>query len=218
MDRDEQTLPNDPNGRPPTATASNGRGHRAGNGQPATGKLGDEKLVEIWTRRAAELATPPPVKPEGATLDLLVFRLSGERYGLKVNYVREIYPAEQITPVPRTPEFVVGVFSARGRLLSIVDLRAFFGLPHTGLSDASKIIVVTSGNGAHDSNGHFEVGLLADEVEDVLTIFEDDLGPALSTQIGNQAEYTIGITSDMLVVLSLNALLQNKRLIVHEEV
>ncbi len=177
------------------------------------------QLAEIWARRAADLAKPPPVKTEGRTYDLLVFRLADEQYGIKVNHVVEIYPPEQITPVPRTPAFVVGVFSARGRLLSVVDLRAFFGLSTIDLSETSKIIVVAGDTTKHKGgNGRFEVGLLADEVEDVITIFEDELEPTLSNQIGGRADHTLGITAEMLVVLNLDALLQNKRLIVHEEV
>lgn len=215
MDKIKQMIPNDPDviskKYSVSSSASNDR-------SAAIENIDNEQMVEIWARRAADLAAPPLVKAEGTTLDLLIFRQGGERYGLKVNHVVEIYPPEQITPVPRTPDFVVGVFSARGRLLSVVDLRAFFGLPQIGLSDASKIIVVTNDDSEQSSNGQFEVGLLADEVEDVVTIFKDDLEVALSSQMGGRAEHTLGITADMLVVLNLDTLLQNKRLIVHEEV
>jgi purine-binding chemotaxis protein CheW len=175
-----------------------------------TETLDPEELAEIWIRRAYELAEPPPAETTGDTLDLLVFLLNDERYGLEVTNVREIHPLEQITPVPRTPDFVVGVFSARGRLISVVDLRAFFGLPRLTLSDESKIIVTAAGD--------LEVGLLADEVVDVQPIFRDELEPALTTQIGSRADFTQGIAPGMLVVLDLENLLRDKRLIVQEEV
>jgi purine-binding chemotaxis protein CheW len=182
-------------------------------------ELSQDELAEIWARRAYALAEPPQAETTGQTLDLLVFLLNGEQYGLEVAHVREIYPLEQLTPVPRTPDFVAGIFSARGRLISVIDLRAFLGLPSLSLSsrherreqggvNPTKIIVVAAAD--------LEVGLLADEVEDMLTIFKDDLEPALTTQIGSQAEFVQGIAPGMLVVLNLNALLNDKRLIIHE--
>jgi purine-binding chemotaxis protein CheW len=173
------------------------------------------KLAEIWARRAYNLAEPPPVETTGQTLEVLVCLLSGERYGLEVTHVREIYPLGHLTPVPRTPDFVVGVFSARGRLISVIDLRIFLGLPTSSVNEGSKggaeskIVVVTSED--------LEVGLLTDEVADVLTIFKDNLEPALTSQVSSRAEFTQGIAPGMLVVLNLTALLSDKRLIGHEE-
>jgi purine-binding chemotaxis protein CheW len=165
-----------------------------------------EELAEIWARRAAALAEPPPADVQGQRLNLLAFVLGNERYAVEVSHVREIYPLEQITPVPRTPAFVVGVFSGRGRLISVIDLHAFFGLPTLSLTGNSKVIVVAAGG--------LEIGLLADDVTDVLTIYQDDLETALTAQ----AEYMRGIAGGMLGVLNLDVLLSSKRLIVHEEV
>jgi purine-binding chemotaxis protein CheW len=182
-------------------------------------ELSRAELVEIWARRAAALAEPPLAEPDGQSLDLLVFRLGQEQYGLEVTYAREIYPLEQITPVPRTPDFVAGVFSARGRLISVIELRAFLGLPtppppHSvngagrGGATRSRIVIVAMAD--------LEVGLLVDGVEDVLTIFRADLEPALMTQMGSRAEFVQGIAPGMLVVLNLKVLLNDRRLIVHE--
>lgn len=206
------------NGRFRQNGALNGSNHLVANGVHQESASGAEQLAAILQARAEALATPPIVEQEGNTLDLLIFRLNEARYGIKVSHVREIYPLRQVTSVPRTPEFVVGVFSARGRLLSIVDLHAFFGLPKINMTPNSKIIVVLGEENSGGGQAPFELGLLADEVEDVRTIFESDLTPMLSGQVENQAENTLGVTTDMLVILNLEALLQNKRLIVHEEI
>lgn len=180
-------------------------------------ELSPQELAQIWARRAYELAEAPPAPMLGQTLDLLVFWLDGERYGLEVTNVREIYPLEQLTPVPRTPNFVTGVFSARGRILSVVDLRAFMGLSATELTDQTKIIVVGHTNPASEM-GQMEIGLLADEVADVLTVFKEDIDPPLTTHTDTRTEYIHGVTTDLLVVLNLNTLLNDKRLIVYEEI
>jgi len=170
------------------------------------------ELAEIWARRAYELAEETLAPATGQTVDLLVFWLGNERYGLGVSNVREIYPLEQLTAVPRTPSFVAGVFSARGRIISVIDLRAFLGLPTTGLSDQTKIIVVSN------TDQTLEMGILADEVSDVVTVFKENIEPPLITQASVPSEHLQGITAAMLVVLNLNALLGDQRLIVQEEI
>lgn len=173
-------------------------------------------LADIWAQRAYALAEEPPAPVTGQTLDVLIFRLGSERYSIEVANVREIYPLEQLTPVPRTPAFVAGVFSARGRILSVIDLRAFLGLPASGLSDQTRIMVVANTDPASEMY-QLEVGLLADEVADVVTIFKDDIEPPLMSHAGVRADYLYGLTADLLMVLNLNALLSDKRLIVYEE-
>lgn len=173
--------------------------------------ISDDVLAKILSARAYDLAKLPPEDADGEILNLLVFILDGGRYGIEIAYVREIRPVTQLTPVPRTPDFIVGIFSSRGRLISIIDLRAFAGLPKTGLTDESKIIVV-----ANEDTG-MEIGFLADNVEDVANVFADELQPALTTQTGRRAKFTKGITPGLLTVLDLNALLNDTKLVVQEE-
>jgi purine-binding chemotaxis protein CheW len=175
-----------------------------------------ELLAQIWSQRAYILAEAPAAAATGQTLDLLIFRLGNERYGVSVSHIHEIYPLERITPVPRTPAFSVGVFSARGRILSVVDLKAFFGMTPLALTQQTKIIVVSNSSAATNIN-RIEIGILADEVADVNTIFNKDIEPPLTTHNGMRAEYLHGMTSDLLVVLNLDAILEDERLIVYEE-
>lgn len=183
---------------------------------PAPGEELDPKTVaKIWAKRARELAKEPPAPETGKTVDVLVFLLGNERYGINVSNVREIHKLRQLTPVPRTPNFVAGVFSARGRILSAIDLRAFFGLSPISVSDETKIIVVTNTNTLADTD-KIEVGILANEVQDVITIFEDNIAPPLSTHTGAKAEHLLGIADNLLAILNLNTLLADNRLLVNE--
>lgn len=182
-------------------------------GSPNTGltDIDPAYLAEVWAQRAYSLAEPPTIATEGDTLDLLVFLLGGERYGVEVQYVREIYPLQQITPVPRTPDFAIGVFSARGQLISVIDFRAFVGLPTIGLNDNSKIMVMS------DPNGPMELGVLADNVEDVTIINQDDIEPALVNQLGQRSRFIQGVAPNMLIVLNMQLLLNDPALLVQEE-
>jgi purine-binding chemotaxis protein CheW len=183
--------------------------------------LSSEELADVWARRAYELAKEPAAEVTGDTVHLLVFRLNGERYGIDVANVREIYPRQQLTSVPRTPDFSAGVFSARGRILSVIDLRAFLGLPSQNQENnhpatEAKIIIVTNA-GSTTGTAQIEVGILADEVADVVTIFNEDIEPPLTTHSGIHIEYLQGVTSSLITILNLNALLGDKRLIIQED-
>jgi len=62
-----------------------------------------------------------------------------------------------------------------------------------------------------------EIGILADEVADVCTVFIEEIEPPLTTQASIRANHIRGVTADLLVVLDLNALLSDKQLIIKDE-
>ena len=76
---------------------------------------------------------------------LVVFDLSTEAYGVDIGAVREIIRLQDITRVPRTPEFVEGVINLRGKVIPVVDLRKRFGLPAEVESKENRIVVVDIG-------------------------------------------------------------------------
>lgn len=168
-------------------------------------------LTAVWQQRAYALAEPPAAPIVGETLDVLIFTLQDEKYGIDVSYVVKIYPFEQLTPVPRTPDFVVGIFSTRGRLVSVIDLRTFWGLTPTPANANSKIVVI-----ADDKQG-MEIGILANTVMDVTTIFKADLNTTLVAQTGTRAGFTLGIAPGMTIILNPAVLLRDEALIVQEE-
>jgi purine-binding chemotaxis protein CheW len=72
----------------------------------------------------------------------LSFDLAEEEYGLEILRVREIIGMMDITPVPRTPDFVLGVINLRGKAIPFVDLRLKFSLPYKEPDDRTCVIVV----------------------------------------------------------------------------
>ncbi|HVT04543.1 MAG TPA: chemotaxis protein CheW [Thermoanaerobaculia bacterium] len=155
--------------------------------------------------RASESASPAE-----ASIEVLEFRLAQERYALETSYVREVYPLKNLTSLPCTPPFVLGVVNVRGRILPVLDLKKFFGLPENGLTDLHRVILV----GGHD----LELGLLADVSVGVRSIPIDSLHAPLPTLTGIGAEYLKGVTAERLVVLDMSRILSDPSLIVHEEV
>ena len=167
--------------------------------------------AQILRARAKALARPSEHAPAVAPLlEVLEFRLAQERYALETRYVREVYPLKDLTPVPCTPPFVLGIVNVRGRILPVFDLKKLFDLPEQGLTDLHRIILVEG----HD----LELGLLADATVGVRSIPADSLQSPLPTLIGIRSEYLKGVTAERLVVLDVARILADPKLIVQEEV
>lgn len=80
---------------------------------------------------------------QGADSGILVARLHGEEYGLRVSEAREVLPVPPITPVPRVPPALRGVAPVRGRPVPVVDLgERLLGRPVDGAHRLARIIVV----------------------------------------------------------------------------
>jgi purine-binding chemotaxis protein CheW len=104
----------------------------------------------------------------------MTFKLAQEVYGLEILKVREIIGMMDITRVPRSPEALRGVINLRGKVIPVTDLRTAFGLPSAEASDQNVIIVVQL---AAPGRADFMMGLLVDEVLEVLFIGVDEIEP-----------------------------------------
>ena len=68
---------------------------------------------EILRERARALSRPRKQAPVAeASLELLEFRLAQESYALETRHVREVYPLKDLTPLPCTPPFVLGIVNS----------------------------------------------------------------------------------------------------------
>ena len=171
----------------------------------------DAEAERILRARAHALARAPrPAAAAGTVLELLEFRLGSERYALETRHVQDVHPLRELTPLPCTPPFVLGIVNVRGRILPVLDLKKFFDLPERGLTDLHRVILVR-GNG-------LELGLLADVIVGVRSVAADDLQPSLPTLSGIRADYLKGVSVERLVVLDLDRILSDPKIIVHEEV
>lgn len=120
----------------------------------------------------------------------MTFKLSHEEYGLEILKVREIIGLMDITRVPRTPEFVRGVINLRGKVIPVVDLRLKFGMDRTEATDQTVIIVVQYSH----RNTDLTMGILVDEVVEVLDIAADQIEPPPSFGTGIvQTDFILGV-------------------------
>ncbi|MBI3957218.1 MAG: purine-binding chemotaxis protein CheW, partial [Chloroflexi bacterium] len=193
--------------------------------QRAAPTLAERK--KILKARAKALAREPERKEAaGETIEVIEFLLAHERYGLESRFVREVYPLKELTPLPCTPPFVLGLVNVRGQILSVIDLKKFFDLPEKGLTDLNKLIILDSGGLALSASASLSVnsaegmafGILADAVLGVRPIPASELQPSLPTLTGIREEFLKGVTRERVVILDAERLLSSKDIIVHEEV
>ena len=182
----------------------------------AAGQLLDEEFAPppeqrraILAARARALAAEPPAAA-GPGFEALEFLLAREHYALETSWVREVYPLRDFTPLPGTPDFVMGIIHVRGRIVSVLDIKKFFELPAQGLSDLNKVIVL--------GDGAMEFGILADAIVGVRRIARDDLQAPLPTLTEIRAEYLMGVTRQREVVLDGHKLLSDPTIVVAAEV
>lgn len=170
----------------------------------------DETRRILQARAQALGQEPEPAEAGGERIEVVEFVLAHEHYAVESRHVRDVYPLEQLTPVPCTPAFVLGIVNLRGEILSVIDLKKFFDLPEKGLTDLNKVIVL--------DDGGMRFGILADVIIGVHTIPVADIQASLPTLTGIRAEYLKGVTPGRTVILYAEALLSAPNIVVQEQV
>ncbi|NOY45850.1 MAG: chemotaxis protein CheW [Deltaproteobacteria bacterium] len=80
---------------------------------------------------------------EDEELQFVVFQLAGQEYGVGIEWVQEIiWVPDELSRVPKTPEFIEGMVNLRGTVLPVVDMRARFGLERMERNDRQRILVL----------------------------------------------------------------------------
>ena len=170
-----------------------------------------ERLNAILRDRARALAQEQkPALGNDAQIEVLEFGLANERYAVETKFVHEVYALHELTPLPCTPPFVLGIANLHGRIISVIDIKRFFDLPRQGLSDLNKVIVL------HGAS--MEFGVLTDQIFGANCLPVADIQQSVATLTGIRSDYLKGVTKDRLIVLDAYKLLTDRRIIVNEEV
>lgn len=172
-----------------------------------------DEIEQIWARRAEEMARVPPQEPAGGKIEVLVVRLGTENYAFDARLARDIRPRGRITPVPGVPDWVAGVTSRRGQILSVLDLARFLGLPGEATAGERPMVTVNAAD--------MELVLLIDQVVAVEMLPLADVREPVGTMVALPDEYVQGVVergAGLLVLLELPTLLADQRLIIQQEV
>jgi purine-binding chemotaxis protein CheW len=118
---------------------------------------------------------------------LVVFSLGSEEYALPIGAVHEIIRYTEPRAVASRVAWIRGVIGLRGKIIPVYDLAARMGLEGT----PGKIVIVESGSG--------QVGVMVDDVEEVLTVSANALEAVPTAD--REAIAAIAKVGDRLVIL-----------------
>jgi purine-binding chemotaxis protein CheW len=106
------------------------------------------------------------------SLQIVVFKLGNEEYGLQIDQIKEVVITPTITKMPQTSSYVRGVANIRGNVIAIFDLEDRFNLNRTIQSKGSKYTLVVESE-------DIKLGLLVTEVPNTVSVNSSDLDEAV---------------------------------------
>ncbi len=121
------------------------------------------------------------------SMQQLTFALASEEYGVDILSVREIRGWSNVTRIPQTPEFVLGVLNLRGAIVPVMDLRLRFGLQRDSYDATTVTIVVAVGERLF--------GIVVDAVSDVLDCTTSDVKDMPDMGVAVDTKFLKGLVS-----------------------
>lgn len=136
----------------------------------------------------------------------LTFMLNGEEYGIDILKVQGIQGWGRVTPIPNTPDYMLGVINLRGEVVPIVDLRKRFSIETATYGPTTVIIVVRVAN----ANATRTVGMVVDDVSEVYNVPEQELQlpPNMASTIsGDFIKAFVILDKKMVILLEIDNLI-----------
>lgn len=152
---------------------------------------------------------------------ITTFNLGATRIGIDILLVKEVYRHMSITPIPDSPPQLKGLMNLRGRVVTVIDLNVCLNRPSTENIDTSRLLVLKTDEEIekYKTGGFLEnvvlgddiVGLLIDQMDDVINIEDSDIFPAppnLDDVEEILIEGVIKQEGQLIIILDVNALLE----------
>ncbi len=143
------------------------------------------------------------LKKNDQSKELTIFQVADILCAIDITEIKEIVKQLDISRVMNANDFIRGVASLRGEILSVIDVRVKFGLDPIPLNEDMRIIVI-------NFQGE-NTGLLVDKIHDVEMVNNSSLEPLTSNISGVNREYFSGIykmDKKLAAVLNTNELLK----------
>jgi purine-binding chemotaxis protein CheW len=173
----------------------------------------DRHEKEIFHERAVQLRPALSNSDSVKLIAVAVVSLNGEFLCLELGVVREFAKIHNFTTVPCCPRHIAGNMNLRGNVLTVVDIRGLLNMPEGKISELTKVVVADL--------GEFAVGLLVDEIVDVIYLRETEIVAVPASIRALNEKFVKGaapFAGRLAVLLDLPAILAWDGLIVNEEV
>ncbi len=129
----------------------------------------------------------------------LTFCLGNETFAVDVAKTREVIDGINITDVPQTPDYMLGVINLRGGVVPVIDMRRKFSMEAKEHTVDTCIIVLE----VNVEGEPVIVGALADSVSEVLEIKAGQVEPPprLGSKLNTDFIQGMGNVDDNFVIL-----------------
>ncbi len=125
----------------------------------------------------------------------IILRFDNEQYGIDISYIDNIVRLQPITRVPHTQEYFLGIINLRGEIVPVMSMRRKFELPEKDNNNLTRILIIKV-------DGNAKIGILVDEVREVVTLSEAQIEKMSSDSDDFRAYLTgVGKYNDTLISL-----------------
>lgn len=100
--------------------------------------------------------------------EVLLFTIDDVVYGIEIEYINDIIGIEQITVVPKVPDYIKGITNLRGKTVPVISVRKRFGKEEIPYDERTCIIVL-------EFDGANQVGIIVDRVREVTQAKPEDI-------------------------------------------
>ena len=131
----------------------------------------------------------------------LLFSLCKEQFGIDVENVLRVINFERLMKVPKAPDFIAGAISLEGNVIPVVDLAKKIDLGVTTITTTTKVIVLQ----VHHGDDTIDVGVMIDDVLDVIAVNESKLLPPALESMGFDTQTLDGmykVNEDFFMILN----------------
>jgi chemotaxis signal transduction protein len=124
-------------------------------------------------------------KAASAEVEMLTFRLANQQFGIEMSSIREIVRLPPITRVPLSPAYVLGVANLRGSVTPVLHGSARLGRARGEFTKSSRVLVLAVGGST--------LGFSVDEVNRIVSVRADQIGPASAEESQTSASIVSGM-------------------------
>lgn len=117
-------------------------------------------------------------------IEILAFRLGDEEYAVRIMEMQEVLMMHEVTWVPRTPSYLMGITSLRGKVIPVIDMRKKLRIAG-GRDEDARILVL--------GYGGEPIGARVDSISGVIRITQDDIMASLTTLSEEESRYIEGV-------------------------
>ena len=139
----------------------------------------------------------------------MTFNLSGKSYAILAERIIEIVQLPALYVLEKVPEYIVGLMNLRGKIISVIDLRKFLGVPVTGYSTEHQVLILKSNNKT--------VGIIVDSINDVVQLNRDDMEPLPYNSNEGFIRGLYKVTESVVAFIDLDIIINNIETVHHDD-